>query len=388
MKAQTGIVKAVGVALFVELCLQVVSLSRYVYAKIKVNQELAQINEHIWVNTDPRYRWWFEESAKIVNAYEPYVNWKTADMATPHISVQQGVRKTVGNPASGGESATKLFVFCGSTMWGYLAKDEETIPSVLATALNAAGSWNITNHAEIGYVQSQELVRLMGLLRRGNIPDVVVFYDGCNDVRMNTPYGNNKVRAFEEAISQRLGNLDDYSKEKPLVNQSLFSLESFRAVRDFVFTYIKIVRYPVQAYRSIVLRGSKPADGAKNAMAPTLSDYAKRLASEYLENARIIDSLSHAYGFRYVLVWQPIITDKKPLTDEERRVVDYYELTAETEPVWNQAKAIIRQSDIPNFYDLSDAFASLDKTVFFDRCHITAEGNRIIAKSIQEILER
>ena len=70
----------------------------------------------------------------------------------------------------------------GSSLWGFGARDNETIPSLLARDLDQRG-WRVDlkNLSEIGYVSTQELIALFRELQAGYRPDVVIFYDGVND---------------------------------------------------------------------------------------------------------------------------------------------------------------------------------------------------------------
>src|SRR5439155_17899889 len=76
--------------------------------------------------------------------------------------------------------------FGGSTMWGTSQRDDHTIAAEAAHRLQALAGPNarveVTNFGETGYVNTQELLQLMLELRAGHRPDVVVFYDGLNEV--------------------------------------------------------------------------------------------------------------------------------------------------------------------------------------------------------------
>jgi hypothetical protein len=68
-------------------------------------------------------------------------------------------------------------------MVGYGASDDYTIPSALVRDLTQRGisDVQVTNFGQPGYVRTQELILLFAQLRRRNIPELVIFYDGCND---------------------------------------------------------------------------------------------------------------------------------------------------------------------------------------------------------------
>ncbi len=121
-----------------------------------------------------------------------------------------GHRRTAGNGvALGAKDTVRLFFFGGSTMWGTDLRDNATIASIAAQQLAAAApkgvAVEITNFGETGYAFTQELIELELQLRSGNVPDVVLFYDGINDMAAAGQYGaagvsqneSNRSREFE-----------------------------------------------------------------------------------------------------------------------------------------------------------------------------------------------
>jgi lysophospholipase L1-like esterase len=73
-------------------------------------------------------------------------------------------------------------MFGGSTMWGAGSRDSFTVPSLLARALQGRElRVEITNFGETGYVSTQGVITLLLQLRKGNVPDAVIFYEGVND---------------------------------------------------------------------------------------------------------------------------------------------------------------------------------------------------------------
>jgi len=116
--------------------------------------------------------------------WHPYVYWHLKPYRGNYVNVDaEGIRRTLpaaeGAPSS---NAVDIFMFGGSTMWGNGARDDHTIASALARMLRERGvACDVTNFGESGYVSTQELITLTLQLRKGNVPDVVVFYDGVND---------------------------------------------------------------------------------------------------------------------------------------------------------------------------------------------------------------
>lgn len=99
---------------------------------------------------------------------------------------------------------------------GTNARDTFTIPSLLARAVEGRGiNVEIINFGETGYVSTQEVITLLLQLRQGNVPDIVIFYDGVNDTY--SAYRNeiagipqnefNRVKEFNLTKSERLKEL-------------------------------------------------------------------------------------------------------------------------------------------------------------------------------------
>ena len=78
----------------------------------------------------------------------------------------------------------QVLMLGGSTMWGYSARDEYTIPSLVAQRLARHGVTDVKviNLASIGYNTTQGAITLLLELRRGNTPAAVVSLDGVNEV--------------------------------------------------------------------------------------------------------------------------------------------------------------------------------------------------------------
>jgi hypothetical protein len=92
-----------------------------------------------------------------------------------------GLRKTVQEAPKG--APRRVLVFGGSTMVGYAARDGGTIPSCLARVVQAQlPVVEMTNEGEVGWNNAQEIVALEEELKRGVVPELVVFYDGVNEV--------------------------------------------------------------------------------------------------------------------------------------------------------------------------------------------------------------
>jgi lysophospholipase L1-like esterase len=296
-------------------------------------------------------------------SWRPYVYWRRTPHKGKYINIdERGIRYTVPGKVAAGDAAKKLkiFMFGGSTLWGEGVRDQFTIPSQLAQDLAARGlSTEITNFGEVAYVNTQELIELVLQLERGNIPDVVIFYDGYNDVYaalQNQAAGFTQFewkRELEYNISTR------YNKLK-----KVFLLNSLD--RYYLGKLIKSLSNKL-SYQEPFSQKSK-----------TLKN---DVVEVYLNNLKIITALGKAYGFVPLFYWQPVIYTKKTLTPFEKRFA--------TEPLgdfYRQSQAVMRarsQEFAPyHFFDISGLFAAANHEVYLDYCHVNEDANRIIARRI------
>lgn len=107
-----------------------------------------------------------------------------ADVRSEHLNIESGVRAT-WRPPTGACPPPVVWAFGGSAMFGYQQRDEHTIPSELARSAWADGvAIEVVNHAVPGDVAWQALQRMRRALAvTDRPPDVVVSYDGYNDLR-------------------------------------------------------------------------------------------------------------------------------------------------------------------------------------------------------------
>jgi lysophospholipase L1-like esterase len=148
---------------------------------------------------DPQIRAdWFETFNREYDATRPqrwqsYLYWgRRPNFHGTYVNIDSAGHRVTPQPRTPAEPAARVFFFGGSTMWGTAQRDDHTIAAEAARRLQtlAPGSRvEVTNFGESGYVSSQELIDLILALRSGQRPDVVVFYDGINDVGTTVQFG-------------------------------------------------------------------------------------------------------------------------------------------------------------------------------------------------------
>lgn len=314
-------------------------------------------------------RFALEERASIEKSYyRPFALWMRGRATGQTVNVNaDGVRLTLG--ANCVPDAYRVFVLGGSTTWGAGSPDWGTYSSYLQGALarRTPQPVCVLNLGELGYTSTQELVFLATELGSGHIPNLVIFYDGVNDVRTAADYGRPGLHyLLKETASKLEGD------KPPLL---------------------------VRAHQSRLVRLLLP-ERVSNADSSWIAGYRQRgvhvdsladqVVATYLQNHRMVGALARDYGFAYAFFWQPVIWyGEKPLTPEEQRAQRWYAVHGVPElyrAVYDRIRdAAARES---NLYDIADVFEGHPESVYLDWNHVTPEGNAIIAGRMVAVLDQ
>ena len=240
-------------------------------------------------------------------------------------------------------------------MWGVGVNDDNTIASLF---IKSNPGYAAINFGETGYVAHQSLNRFLEQYFQGFHPDVVVFYDGVNEVASkclaeNDAFSHLRESQIRDALQQQPGSsyLDMVEPVRDLIDRARRTLDS----RQDAAT---------QAYDC----DQKP-------------DKAEQVARVLLYDWMIVKTLVEGYGGEFVAVLQPQAygsTSKLDHLDLDAALGRQYEVVY---PII----ADLLEREFPkltaNFVDLRTV---LDRDAYFyiDWCHLSPNGNAIIARLI------
>lgn len=365
------------------LCLLEGSLSLAFFIKGQFSaSDLSAAEGRVSADTyaDPTWvRDYYEEFRRSFTAqWKPYVYWRRKPFHGNHINIaDNGLRLTALAPPKQPAShpPLKIFMFGGSALWGTGARDAFTIPSSLAQELQNKGvAAEVINFGEAGYVSTQEVIALLLQLQRGQIPDLVIFYDGVNDL----------YSAYQQHVAGLPQNEFNRVKEFNLSQPDQFKQRTGLLLTD-VATRLATIRF----IQGLLQRAGvgRPATAAANPLprdplAPQGAALAQDVLATYRGNIEAVQALSAHYRFKCLFYWQPTIFQKTHLTEYERAQ------RAEMQPLEqfvHRTYEVIRQSGLAerresSFYDLSRVFAEVREPVYVDWCHLGESGNELIAQ--------
>lgn len=303
-----------------------------------------------------------------VEEWDSYDYWRRKPFTGEYINVDANQRrKTVfenDNPIKS-KPDYRIFMFGGSTMWGSGVRDNNTIPSLLGSYLSKQGYYiEVINFGESGYVNTQEVIALMKQLRRQNIPNLVVFYDGVNDVFSSFQQGKAGLPQNEFHRKKEFNTLISKKRSLLVFLESLKSLASIRFINELTNPEQKLnISYTDQELKLL----------------------AQETIDIYHENMRLVYSLSEQQDFKSLFYWQPTIFDKKNLSDYEKERAQDVEFLKD---FLNSVNKHVVTEDIRHqslyYFDISDIFKDEKEPVFIDYCHVSEYGNSVIAKRMMQ----
>jgi lysophospholipase L1-like esterase len=306
--------------------------------------------------------------------WAPFVHWRQQSFRSGNINVdERGLRVTPGEAEAGGE-ALRIFCLGGSTAFGVGVRDGWTVPAVLQRRLSEMGHRvAVTNYGQLAYICTQEVIALQQLLKSGTVPQVVVFYDGFNDMfsaewksRADAIRGEEQWRAeFNLLAPERLGDL---------VRAGLAGAFPHVLLRIREWTGLQWAGGLARSTRVPLTEGLVPA-------------LARDVAAVYAANVRTVRALAREYGFQAVFVWEPVLATKHVKSADEikfesRRAVD----TAMQRQFCNAVIAAYRQhpalAGAPDIVDLSAMFDDRTDSVYIDFAHLSESGNAAVAEAM------
>lgn len=268
-------------------------------------------------------------------------------------------------------------------MWGTGVSDAATIPSIMAKELQRQGVVaQIVNFGETGYVSTQEVMTLMLQLQKGNIPDLVIFYDGVNDT----------FSAYQQHLAGLPQNEFNRVREFNLSSVGAFKQRRDMVIQDVV-TKLATLRFAKSLLQRMGVR--RKAELAANPVAlgqPEADSQAlaQALINTYTNNMELISALSKHYRFEYLFYWQPTIFQKASLTKYE---LGQREAAQTIEPFFRKTYDLMQQSALvarrePSVRDLSLLLTDVPHPMYLDWCHLGEAGNKLIAQRMaQDVVE-
>jgi hypothetical protein len=293
------------------------------------------------------------------------------DFAGRFFHVQEGRRRTTDQPAT---ARHRVLLFGGSAVFGQEVPDECTLASCLQRALNERSEplYRVQNYGTPAMIARQETERLTQCtLAEG---DVVVFYDGVNDVFYPVYNGNPE--------GYRIGDSSDGGVRKLSGVQATLYPLCFR-LKDY------------SCAAALLFRGMDGPRPANLVDETTLSRHLDDAAAGYLDALTTARAYAESRGACFVHLLQPHLFSLPRHTAYERGVIRN-ELLALPGldmafrlgyPRLRQAAAKAAETGMCRC-DLSDVLEERSEAeeFYLDFCHVNHAANERLAQTICECI--
>ncbi|MDN5203332.1 hypothetical protein QQ008_18240 [Fulvivirgaceae bacterium BMA10] len=312
------------------------------------------------------------------NIYKPFVGWTNKPYRGTTLTINEaGDRVHEPNKASLSGKKGSIRFFGGSTMWGVGTDDQNTIPALFDTV---HPGYTIYNHGQIAYTSRQSLARLTNLIYKNEPIDKVVFYDGVNEVLI--------LCRNEMELPSHLKLTDFKQKLEATFQSKVVGALNYAFLKNTVELTGKI-RRGLSDKKEINLKSFDTSEYGYDCFSNP--EKMEMVAEGLLKCWEMAHSMVTSRGGDFIAILQPVSYVGSPKVDHLEMGKVGSNMRSEAERLtytvfYEILKAKIKEKDYDWIYDLSDAF-DLDKYIYVDACHVSANGNEIIAKRIKTIFE-
>ena len=288
----------------------------------------------------PWRRAYFDEYSTLPYQYEPFLTTRVATTRGHFVNVSDGVRLSWQAPRAAGAHRPTVWFMGGSTLFGLGQRDGHTIPSMVARRAAATGHpIDVVNMGVPAYTNYQEVLAFEQMLASRPAPDVVVFYDGVNDLTVQFAWPTGQPGVYPSDVNLSPRNPSAYAR----------------------YQEISLVHLLWRRYSPFA---SAPAGAAE--ANPKAMDDAQAVLAYYRRGLTIAKGLAARHSVRLVAFWQP---------------ARFY--------AGDPATRIVRAHLPAGVVDVSRIFDGRDPDdIYLDPAHTNELGARLVADRMWPAIER
>jgi hypothetical protein len=306
----------------------------------------------------------FKEFSSLRGKFISYVGWTRLPYKGKYTTINEGGDRVHQHHVQDTLTTKTIAVFGGSTVWGMGSANNATISGYL-DSLNT--SYKVFNFGESGQSARQNLARLVNLYMEGKRFDYIVFYNGVNEIgscRKNySPTSHTREEFINDLIVNKRG------KGHPI--KVAFNYLFLDNIQQLITTSKQEVIQPDY---------SQSFDCDKN------PKRAREIANSLVEVWHMARQLTEQYDGQFMAILQPNAFIGKPnLSHMNMKDWRKFYQKEQFEVVYKELEQSLTLDENSWVYNFTNAFDK-DEYIYFDHCHVSENGNLIIANKINQIL--
>lgn len=300
--------------------------------------------------------WLVNEGKSVKSRASPDFGWLPEDHSGVYINIWNHERRTFPRVES---PSRRAWIFGGSTVIGAQVPDALTIPSFLQRGLPDT---EVHNLGATTVSAKHQLYKLENMTAAA-AGDIVVFYDGANDVIQSLYYQN----PLGTMIDENHKAIESLSAHEKAIWYLYHNLKDYSAFARRFLNPVKPVYYQVSITDSML----------------------EQLEEHYLSILKRADAFARARSMTFFHFLQPTLYTVSRHTEYETALAangwlypqNLREVYAAGYPALRRASQRANALGI-NSADLSSALDGRQREVFLDYCHITEHGNELVANAM------
>jgi lysophospholipase L1-like esterase len=333
------------------------------------------------------------EQTALPSVKDSFLGYRMGTKASQYTNIFDGVRKSYQSTAPG--KKVSVWFFGASALFGDGQRDDHTIPSEFARLAEADGiPLEVRNYGRPGIAMWQELELFEQIVSMGQKPDLVVFYDGFNDLawQMNVRLSPEPDNIFETAgTDSSTTGATAAGDAGATVTPPSSSGDGGTSFSDVVGAYWdqSASHHVYDAVHDLFAGSDQPSvqfakgvDESAVGVAQTsaqITEAATNAVSIQARAANVATAIAGGVGAETAFFWQPSVFTKKLVPDEKA----YLKLTGYQPERWvpavDQARALLKGTP---YVDLSTSLDGPTQPLLWDFVHTNEEGARLSAQAI------
>lgn len=116
----------------------------------------------------------------------------------------------------------------------------------------------------------------------------------------------------------------------------------------------------------------------------------KDIGEHWLHQEQMMYAICCELGIKFYAIFQPYLADKIPLTPRDKALLEidgcYTGYIKEKQTEFKN-KIRLEKHKYPWLYDFTEIFNGMTEDLYFDSCHLTADGNKILAQHVWQLIQ-